>query len=58
MTTDGIPPLPRLTIIGRYTNHRVMRGMSINGDNAPTSGNAPWVATRAAVTVRWDPVIG
>lgn len=58
MTTDGVSPLPRLPVIGRHTHHRVVRGMSVDRDDAPASGNAPWVAPGAAVSIGWDPVIG
>lgn len=57
MAADGVSPLPRLAVIGRHTHHRVVRGMSVNCDDAPTSGNAPWVAPSAAVSIGWDPVI-
>lgn len=58
VTTDGVPPLPRLAVIGRHTNHRVVRSMSVDRDDAPTPGDAPWVAPGAAVSIRWDPIIG
>lgn len=58
MSADGVPPLPRLPVTGRHPNHWVMRGVSVNGDDAPTSCNAPRVAPQAAVTIRRDPVVG
>lgn len=58
MSADGVPPLPGLPITGRDADHRVMGGVSVNGDNAPTPGDAPRVAPHAAVAIRRDPVIG
>lgn len=58
MPADGVPPLPRLPVTGRHTNHWVMRGVSVNGDDAPASSDAPRVAPHAAVSIRRDPVVG
>lgn len=58
MTADGVSPLPRLAIIGRHAHHRVVRGVSVDRDDAPASGDAPRVAPGAAVSIGWDPVIG
>lgn len=58
MSADGVPPLPGLPVTGRHPDHRVMGGVRVNGDDAPASSNAPWVAPHAAVAIRRDPVIG
>lgn len=58
MTADGVSPLPRLAVIGRHTHHRVVRGVSVDRDDAPASGDAPWVAPGAAVSIGRDPVVG
>ena len=58
VSADGVPPLPRLAVSGRHAHHRVVRGVSVDGDDAPAAGYAPRVAPRAAVAIRRDPVIG
>ena len=58
MSADGVPPLPGLPVSGGHADHRVMRGVGVNGDDAPTSSNAPRVAPQAAVTIGRDPVVG
>lgn len=58
MSADGVPPLPWLPVTGRHADHRVMGGVSVNGDNAPAPSDAPRVAPHAAVAIRRDPVIG
>lgn len=58
MSADGVPPLPWLPVTGRHTNHWVMGGVGVNGDDASTSSNAPRVAPQAAVAIGRDPVIG
>lgn len=58
MSADGVPPLPRLPVTGRHTNHWVMGGVGVDGDDAPTSSDAPRVASHAAVTIGGDPVVG
>lgn len=59
VATDGVPPFPGLAITGGYTHHRMVRSMSIDGDDAPAAGDAPGVAPGVAscVLVRWDVVI-
>lgn len=58
VTADGVPPLPGLAVSGRHAHHRVVRGVSVDRDDASTSGDAPRVAPGAAVSIGWDPVIG
>lgn len=57
VATDGVSPFPRLAISGRHTHHRVVRGMSVDCDDAPAASDAPWVAPSAAVSIRWYPVV-
>lgn len=55
VAADGVPPLPRLAVTGRHAHHRVVRGVSVDGDDAPAAGDAPGVAPH--VLIRWDAVI-
>lgn len=57
VAADGVPPLPRLAVSGRHAHHRVVRGVSVDRDDAPTAGDAPRVAPRAAVSIGGDPVV-
>lgn len=58
VTADGVPPLPRLAVGGGHAHHWVVGGVSVDGDDAPASGDAPGVTARAAVSVGGDPVVG
>lgn len=51
MAADGVSPLPRLAVSRGHAHHWVVRGVSVDCDDAPTSGNAPWVAPSAAVSI-------
>lgn len=57
MTADGVPPLPRLAVTGRHADHRVVRGMSVDCDDAAAPRDAARVAPGAAVSIGRDAVI-